>query len=461
MVLASTSLAVFAVFLDTTILFVAFAAIGADFASVDTASLSWVLNAYTIVFAALLIPAGKLADRIGRRRTFLTAVVVFTLASVLCGFAPSVWMLVAARMIQAIGAAALTPASLALVLQTFPRAKIPVAVAIWSAVGAVAGAVGPTFGSFVIQHMGWRWAFFVNVPVGLFSLVLGRRVLREGREASPGRFPDPLSIAILIAALAGMAYAVVESDRWGLASPRFLAVVVASVILLAGFLIRCQRVPNPLVKLALFKSSSFRLANAATFMFSMGFSAMFLGNVLFLTKVWGYSIQLAGLGISVGPLTVATTAPWFGRLAGRIGQRALLVPGGLIWASGGALLILTATGTPHYTTQYLPGALLIALGVSLCLPQLASAAVQSLPPDSFGTGSAINQAIRNLAATFGVALVVAFTGRMTPDIALDRFHGVWFVLAGCGISVSLLSAFLPRRGRQAQPAPAVQPAQPA
>src|SRR5262249_42042456 len=139
-VLASTSLAVFAVFLDTTILFVAFSAIGTSFPSVDAAALSWVLNAYTIVFAALLIPAGRLADRVGRRRTFLGAVVVFTVASAACGLAPSAGVLVVARMLQAVGAAALVPSSLALVLQTFPRQKIPVAVAIWSAIGAVAGA---------------------------------------------------------------------------------------------------------------------------------------------------------------------------------------------------------------------------------------------------------------------------------------------------------------------------------
>jgi EmrB/QacA subfamily drug resistance transporter len=452
MVLLSTSLAVFAVFLDTTILFVAFSAIGAEFSSVEISSLSWVLNAYTIVFAALLIPAGKLADRIGRRRTFLVAVIVFTAASMLCGFAPSAGALVVARMLQAVGAAALVPAALALVLQTFPRSKIPAAVAVWSAVAAVAGAVGPTLGALVIQHLGWRWAFYINLPVGLLSFTLGRRVLREGREATPGRFPDPLSIGLLVGALAAMAYAVVESDSWGLASARFGGVIGGSLVLLAAFLVRCMRVPNPLIKLSLFESPAFRLANAATFVFSVGFSAMFLGNVLFLTKVWGYTIQRAGLVVSVGPLVVATTAPWFGRLAGRVGQRSLLIPGGLVWASGGLLLLLTATTTPHYLTQYLPAVLLTGLGVSRCLPQLASAAVQGLPADSFGAGSAINQAIRNLAATFGVALVVAFTARATPATALARFHGIWWVLVACGTCVTTLSVFLPRRRAPAPPA---------
>ena len=201
-VLISTSLAVFAVFLDTTILFVAFPSISADFADVSATSLSWVLNAYTIVFAALLIPAGRLADRVGRRRTFLVAVVVFTVASMLCGLAPNAGLLVVARIGQAVGAAALVPASLALVLQTFPRHKIPVAVAVWGAVGAVAGAAGPTLGAFVVEHLGWRWAFFINLPVGIVSLMLGRRVLPEGRESNPGRLPDPAGVVLLAAGLA-------------------------------------------------------------------------------------------------------------------------------------------------------------------------------------------------------------------------------------------------------------------
>ncbi len=444
-VLASTALAVFAVFLDTTILFVAFTAIGADFPTVDTATLSWVLNAYTITFAAALIPAGRLADRIGRRRTFLLAVVVFTLASVLCGLAPTVEALVAARVLQAIGAAALVPSSLALVLQTFPPAKIPLAVALWSAVGAVAGAVGPTLGALAIQHAGWRWAFYVNVPVGIVSLLLGRRVLPEGREANPGRLPDPVGAVLLVAALALMAFAIVRTEAWGWGSATFLGTFASSWALVALFVWRCSRVDNPLVRLSLFASPSFRVANAATLIFSIGFSAMFLGNVLFLTRIWGYNILQAGLAVSVGPVVVAMTAPIFGRLAGRIGQRRLLVPGGLVWAAGGLLLLATVTPIPHYLVVYLPATVLTGLGVSLCLPQLSSVSVQGLPLDSFGSGSAINQSVRNLGGTLGVALVIAFTSATTLTTALDGFHHVWWLLVGSGVGVTAMCSLLPRR----------------
>jgi EmrB/QacA subfamily drug resistance transporter len=443
-VLASTGLAVFAVFLDTTILFVAFSSIGRSYPTVSPASLSWVLNAYTIVFAAMLIPAGRIADRVGRRRTFLGAVIVFTIASILCGLAPSVGWLVVARMLQALGAAALVPSSLALVLQTFPKSKVPFAVAIWSAIGAVAGAIGPTLGALVIEHLGWRWAFFINLPVGLLSLLLARRVLVEGRDPNPGRFPDPLSIGLLIASLADVAFAVVKTSEWGWLSVELAGSLAISVALLVGFVVRCARVDNPLFDLALFRAPTFRIGNGAMLLYSTGFSAMFLGNILFLTRVWGYSTLRAGMVVSLGPMIVATTAPFFGRLAGRVGQRALLIPGGLIWGSGATLLLLTATTTPHYLTQYLPAICLSALGVSLCVPQLSSVSVQGLPASSFGAGSAVTQAIRNLGATLGVSLVIAFTQNVSNGQVLDGFQHVWWLLIGTGVSVTTLSLFLPR-----------------
>lgn len=448
LVLASTSMATFAVFLDTTILFVAFAAIGRDFRDVSTGDLSWVLNAYTIAFAATLIPAGKLADRFGRRRTFLGAVVLFTMASMLCGAAPSVAVLVVSRVLQAVGAAALVPASLALVLQTFPRPKVPAAVAVWGAVGAIAGAVGPTLGALVVSELGWRWAFYINLPVGLFSLLLGRRVLPHGGEVRGSRFPDLLSVGLLIAGLALMAYAIVATEDWGWASSRFALVFGLSLVLMIAFVIRCARVDNPLLDLRLFASPAFRWANGAMLFFSIGFSAMFLGNVLFFTRVWGYGIVQAGLAISVGPLVVALTAPSLGKLAGRIGQRSLLVPGGLVWSAAGLLLLTRVTATPAYLTVYLPAVLLSGFGVALCLPQLSSASVQGLPPDSYGSGSAVTQAVRNLGATLGVALAVAFTSRASDGAPLAAFHHIWWLLVASGASVSALSLALPRLTRQ-------------
>jgi EmrB/QacA subfamily drug resistance transporter len=444
-VLVSTSLAVFAVFLDTTILFVAFPSIREQFSSTAPSSLSWILNAYTIVFAALLIPAGRLADRVGRRRTFLTAAVLFTIASMLCGIAPTVTVLIGARILQAVGAAALVPASMALVLQTFPRHKIPVAIAIWGSVGAIAGAAGPTLGALVIENLGWRWAFYINLPVGIISYFLGRRVLPEWREPNPGRLPDPMGVVVLASGLALAAYGIVQTDEWGWGSLQFAVCELVAAALVAVFVRRCAKVSNPVLDLTLFESRSFRWANAAMMIFAIGFSAMFLGGVLFLTGVWHYSILRAGMAASVGPLIVAATAPFFGKLAARVGQRRLLIPGGLVWGLGGALLITNVTVNPHYVSNYLPSVILSGLGVALCLPQLSSAAVQGLPPQRFGSGSAVSQSVRNLGGTLGVAAAVAFTANLTPATALDSFHHVWWLLAISGVGVSVLSTRLPRQ----------------
>ena len=396
------------------------------------------------MFAALLIPAGRLSDRVGRRRMFLIGVVVFTIGSMLCGLAPNVAFLIVAEMFEAVGAAILVPSSLALVLQTFPRERVPAAVAIWGAIGAVAGALGPTIGALVVTHLSWRWAFYLNLPVGIFSLVLGARVLTEGKEVNPGRLPDPVGVVSLTAGVASLTYAIVETNSYGWNSARILTAFLGGLLLVGFFVVRCARVDNPVIHLALFESNNFRFANAAMFIYSIGFSAMFLGNVLFMTRVWQYSILTAGLGISIGPLIVALTAPFFGRLAARIGQRALVVPGGVLWSLGGALLLARATTHADYLHVYLPAAICTALGVSLCLPQLSSAAVQGLPVDQFGSGSAVMQAVRYLGSTIGVALVVAFTSSISSGDALASFHKVWWLLVGCGVFVTLLATQLRR-----------------
>src|SRR5438477_4722672 len=208
--LALTSVAVFVVSLDGTVLFVAFPAIRATFAHVSAAQLSWVLNAYTIVFGALLVPAGRIADRVGRKRIFLLGLALFSAASTLCGVAPSAGILIAARALQALGAALLLPSSLALVLHAFPAARRASAVALWGAVGALAAAIGPSLGSLIIQSWGWRWVFYINVPVGIAAVVRGNKLLRESRDEAASELPDLSGLVLLIAGVALIALGIVE-----------------------------------------------------------------------------------------------------------------------------------------------------------------------------------------------------------------------------------------------------------
>jgi EmrB/QacA subfamily drug resistance transporter len=443
--LAVASLAVFAVFLDTTVLFVAFPDITASFPDVAPSQLSWVLNGYTIVFAALLVPVGKLADRRGHRSMFLTGSVIFTAASALCAVAPTPSILVATRVLQAVGAAALVPSSLALVLRATPRAKVPLALALWGATGAVAGALGPTLGAALVQAGGWRWVFAVNLPVGIVTVWLGRRVLKESQDPS-SVLPAPLGVALLVVASVLVTLGLVRGDDWGWSSASTAVSILAGFAVFGVFLAHQSRTTAPTMDLALFRSRNFAWGNAATMAFGTAFTTMFLSSILFLTGVWGWSILRAGFGIAPGPLLVAVLAPFVGRLAGRVGQRPLLLTGGLVYAAGGLWRLVMLGGEANYLTDYLPSMALTGLGVSLCLPQLSSVVGQALPPNRLGVGGAVNQAIRQFGGTFGVALTVGVIAVPTGLAdALVRFDRLWVVIIAGGIATSLLSVPLRTR----------------
>ncbi|MET0145473.1 MAG: DHA2 family efflux MFS transporter permease subunit [Ilumatobacteraceae bacterium] len=437
-------LGIFMVFLDTQILFVAFADIQTSFPEVSTTAMSWVLSGYTLVFAALLVPAGRLADRWGRRSVFLSGIVLFTVASAACGLAPSAGLLIVARLVQAVGAAAITPTSLALVLRATPKERIPIAVAVWGSMAAVAAAFGPTIGGLLIHGAGWRWVFFVNVPVCVVAFVAGRRVLAESREADPGPFPDLVGSALLALGVGAISLALVQSDAWGWASAKTMGAVVAGLALTAAFVLRSQRRAAPALDLSLFRIPSFRWGNLATAAFGLSFTGMFLANVTYLTSVWHWDIVEAGIAMSPGPLVVLVLARRFGRLAARVGPRPLIIAGGLVYAAGGILLVATVDPTPNYWTSMLPAWMLTGLGVALALPQLSSASVQGLPPDRYALGSAVNQTMRQLGATFGVALVVSFIAGATGPDALSHYQRAWWMIIACGAATSIIALALPR-----------------
>ncbi len=440
-----SSLAVFAVFLDTTVLFVAFPDITASFPNVAPQQLSWVLNGYTIVFAALLVPLGKLADRRGHKQLFLAGSITFTIASVLCAIAPDPTTLVAARVVQAVGGAALVPSSLALVLRATPRHRIPVALAVWGATGAVAGAVGPTLGAALIEAGGWRWVFLINVPVGVVTVHLGRRELLESRDPS-ARIPAPAGVVLLIAASVLLVLGLVRGEDWGWMSSGVIVSAVAGLVLLGAFLAHQRRTDAPTIDLALFSIGNFRWGNLATMVFAVAFTAMFLSSILFLTEVWGWSILKAGLGVAPGPLSVAVLAPFLGRLAARVGQRPLLVVGGLLYAFGGVLRLVMLSGEAAYVRDYLPSMVFTGFGVALCLPQLQSVVGQSLPPDRLGVGGAVNQALRQFAGTVGVALTVGVVATATDlSSALAAFDRIWWLLIVGGVLTTLCSVPLRTR----------------
>ncbi len=444
--LGISSLAVLAAFLDTTVLFVAFPDIVSSFPDVAPAQLSWVLNAYTIVFAALLVPVGRLADRVGHKRAFLTGSAVFTVASVACGLAPSSELLIVFRIAQAVGAAALLPSSLALVLRAFPPRKIPFAVAIWGATGAVAGAIGPTLGAALVEYGGWRWVFFANIPIGIVTVVVGRRVLHESSDPD-AVVPAPLGVILIALAAALVSLGVVESETWGWDDPRTIGSIAAGILLLGAFVAHQRRTSAPAVDLELFSIGNFSWGNAATVVFSIAFTAMFFSSILFLTQVWQYSTLKAGLAIAPGPLMVAVLAPFLGALAGRIGQRPMLITGGLLFAIGGLLRLALLEAESDYVFDWLPSLLFTGLGIGLCLPQLSSVVAQALPPNRLGVGGGVNQAVRQFGGTLGVALTIALVATPTSIAdALTNFDLVWWLLVVGGVVTAALALPL-RTGR--------------
>ena len=436
-VLAITSLAVFAVSLDALVLFIAFPAIQRSFPTVSPAELSWVLNAYTIVYAALLVPAGRLADRVGRKQLFLLGATVFTVGSVLCGLAVSPAWLIAMRVLQALGGALLTPTSLALTLAAFPQEQRPIAVTLWAAVGALAVVVGPPLGSTIVQVAGWPGIFFLNLPIGLVAVLLGHALIHESRDEASGAIPDIVGVLLLIAGAALIAFGIVQSEAWGWRNAYVAGTVLSGLLILAAFIQRSSRSAVPALDLTLFQNRTFRRANLATFIFNIAFSALFLNSVFFLTRIWRYPLLQTGLALTPGPLMVVIFAPLAGRIASRRGHRVLLAPGGLLYAAGALVPALLAGPQSQYLTVWLPSSLLLGLGVAFVLPVLSSAAVQHLPPTKLAVGSGINQAIRQFGSVLGVALVIALLGRAPETV--DVFDRVFVLMMTAGLLVSLIS----------------------
>ncbi len=398
----------FLAFLDTTIVNIAFPDIASSFPEASRGLLSWVLDGYFVVIAALLVPAGGLADRFGHKRVFLWSLGGFTAASLLCALAPSLEMLIAFRIIQGIGAAAIAPTSLAIVLDSFPPEKRATGVGIWGAGAAAAAAVGPTLGGALVELSDWRLVFLVNLPLGAAALLAGRRLLPE-RPVSDSRLPDLPGALALALGLAAITLGIVEGNDWGWASAGVLGCFAAGTFLLAAVVIRSLRHPRPIVEPDLFAHRSFAIGNLGTLLFATAFFSLILGNVLFLTSIWGYTVLQAGAATLPGPaLTTVVSGP-AGRLADRFGHRAVVVPGALVFAAG-VMVLRSAGSEPDWLGLWLPGAVLTGIGIGLAFPTLSSAAVRDVADDRFATASAVNAAFRQVGAVLGTAILVAIVG---------------------------------------------------
>ena len=401
----------FLAFLDTTIVNIAFPDISESFEGAGRDALSWVLDGYFVIIAALLVPAGGLADRYGHKRIFLIGVAGFTAASLLCALAPTLETLIAARVLQGVGAALIAPASLAIVLDQFPPERRAAGVGLWGAAAAAAAATGPTLGGALVELSDWRLVFLVNLPLGAAIVWLGARKLTE-RPVLDSRLPDLPGAAMLAASLALLTLGIIEGNDWGWAAPATLACFVGAGALLGGVVARSMRHPRPIVEPDLFADRAFRIGNLGTLLFAAAFFSVVLGNVLFLTSIWGYSVLTAGLATLPGPAWSTVVAGPAGKLADRFGHRAVVVPGAILFAAG-VMVLRSAGAEPDWVGVWLPGATLTGIGIGLAFPTLGAVAVRDIPDDRFATGSAVNAAFRQIGAVLGTALLITVVGDPT------------------------------------------------
>jgi NTE family protein len=436
-VLAVAVLGTFMAFVDATIVNIAIPNIARHFSGSPLSSVSWVLNAYNIVFAAFLVGGGQLADLIGRRRVFALALGLFTLASALCAAAPTLDLLIFARTIQAAGAAALVPSSLAIVLEAHePRVRMH-AVALWSAVAALAAGIGPPLGGLLITAVSWRLVFLVNIPVGIAASLLSRRVLVESRAPGRRRVPDLLGAVVLAVAIAALVLGVVKGEEWGWSSARVLSAFAVALLLGVYFVLRSAHQRTPIVDLSLVRIRAFALSNSVTLVMASGFYAYTLCNVLFLTTVWRYSILQAGFALTPGPLVAIAVAGLASRLVSRVGHRAVVVPGALVWAGGMAYFATQLGVRADFLGEWLPGMAILGLGAGLTFPTLSGAAVGSVPGPRFAVATSLNSVARQMGAALGVAILIAILGKPTALQALRSFEHGWTFAGACFLAGSL------------------------
>ncbi|NDU77652.1 MFS transporter [Actinomadura sp. DSM 109109] len=451
-VLAVLSVASFMAGLDLFIVNVAFTDIGHDFAGESMADLSWVLNGYAIAFAALLVPLGRLADRYGRKAGLLLGLTVFTLASQACAAAPSLWWLVAFRVVQAAGAAALIPTSLGLLLSAFPAERRGGAVRIWSAASAIAAAAGPAVGG-VLVDLSWRWVFEVNVPIGIAAVLLAARLVPDSREGATARVPDLTGTAVATASIALLALGLVKINDWP--GERTTLVIAGALLGLTWFWLRSLRHPAPVIEPALLAVRTFFWSNAAVLLFTVAFAANLLLGVLWMQQVWHYSPIRTGLAVAPGPLMVPVMALIAGRLAGRVPVGLITAVGCMLCAFGVVMIAMSLGPTPAYATEMLPGWLIGGTGVGLALPTILSAAAVELPSHRYATGSAVVNMSRQIGAVLGVSLAVAVLGTPHgyPEAHTAYVHAWLTVGAFMVIAAITALGMTPRRPRPTSPVP--------
>ena len=407
----------------------AFGPIAETFDNISESTVSWIASSYFVASAALLPLGGRLADRMGRRRIFNLGLIGFALSACLSALAPTIWVLIAARVLQATAGALVIPASLSMVLPEFPVTRRSSAVATWAAAGPLSAAIAPSTAAGLLEVTSWRWVYFVSAPAALLTLLASYRVVAESRgDDNEGRL-DLAGTALAIVSVALLIVGIGQGTEWGWTSPFTSLAIVTALAAGGAFLVRSSRHPTPLLDLALFRIPEVRIANIANFAFSMTSLAIWLVWPLWMSRIWGYSTAKVGLAITVGPMTAGPAALLGGRLADRYGQRWLMIIGSAISTAAVLWIAVKLGPEPNYVITFLPGIAGFGLGWGLSNPSQNSYALSNVPTAVFGEVNAVFNTARNLGAALGIALAIAIIGAEDRAAVVDAYRRSFFFFA--------------------------------
>jgi EmrB/QacA subfamily drug resistance transporter len=447
--LAAVAFGLFMIMLDNTIVNVALPSIERSL-HMSISSLEWIVTAYALTFAALLITGGKLGDLFGRRKMFIAGLVVFTLASLACGLAPSAGFLIGARAVQGVGAALMNPATLSIITATFPPKERGQAIGIWAGVSAIALAIGPLIGGLIVDNINWHWIFYVNVPVGVVGIIVSRLVIAESRDTSHEQSIDLPGLVTSSGALLALSYALIEGNRHGWGSPEIIGLFVGAAVLLAAFIRLELRQRLPMLDLGLFKIGAFAGANIVAMLVSLGMFGVFFFISLYVQNVLGYSPTKAGAIFLPMTVLIILVAPIAGKLSDRIGSRWLMGAGMSIL--GVSLLLYQRIGLHTGFWSLLPQLVLGGVGMALTMSPMTSAAMGAVPVDQAGVGSGVLNSFRQVGGSLGIALMGAILlsyqhPTASKAVAAQQFvnglHAALFVsaiiaFAAAGVAIGLV-----------------------
>jgi EmrB/QacA subfamily drug resistance transporter len=393
--------AAFLSLLDATVVNLAIADLHRDFPAATVTTLSWTITAYAVLLAAMLAAAGRLADTLGPRRLFIGGVAAFTIFSLACAVAPNPATLIVFRGAQGVGAAAMIPASLALLLTGIPPNLRARSIGLWSGAGGLAAAVGPALGGVLVEPWGWRAVFAINIPMGI-AMVIGARRLSAVRPGG-SRLPDLLGSILLAAGIGAVVVGVTEGGTWGWAAA---STWVAGGAIAVGIAVgRSRRHPAPAVEVGLWRNSSFAATNLASLLYGAALYAWLLIGVLLLTEAWHYSVLKAGFAVTPGAFTSMLGAVIGGRLIDRYGPRPVLAAGALIMTGCGAITAAWLPATPHFLGFWLPVGVVVGFGMGAVAVATNSAAALAAPPRRFAGAVGLNTTARQVGGALGIAVL--------------------------------------------------------